>query len=80
MSRTFTQSTLLTQSALSLGGPERLMLTTPRPVFTASSHTRLPTKPLPPNTRIFGGPMNSWAHACAHALSKLVVPLAVTYD
>ena len=52
--RTLTHSTLLTQSALARGGPDRLTLTTPRPVLTASSHTALPTKPLPPNTRMVG--------------------------
>ena len=40
------------------------MLTTDRPVFSASWHTRVPTKPLPPKTSSLGGPVYE---SCAHS-------------
>jgi hypothetical protein len=46
-----THVTWPTQSPDKLRGrPERLMLTTAAPMASPCWHTRLPTKPLPPNT------------------------------
>ena len=53
---TLTHSTSEFQAAVAFGAPDLLMLTTARPVCRASSHTLVPTKPLPPKTINFGGP------------------------
>jgi len=53
---TLTHSTSEVQAAVAFGAPDLLMLTTARPVCRASSHTLVPTKPLPPKTISLGGP------------------------
>ena len=76
--RALAHSTWDVQDALTPGGgvPRRLMLTTGRPVRTASSVMRLPTNPLPPNTTSRGAPpappaAASPAAACTHASPPL---------
>ena len=56
------------------GRPWREMLTTSTPIWTACSQTRVPTKPLPPNTRIFGA--DGGAPSCwSPGLARTAVPL-----
>ncbi len=68
--RACSQVTSSTQGARCRGAPERLTLTTPRPVLSASSHTRLPTKPLPPNTSTLGSPGAGSCAPCCTSVRK----------
>ena len=67
---TLTHSTSDVQGAVALGGPDLLMLTTAKPVCKASSHTLVPTNPLPPKTISLGGP----SYVLCRAFEEVVQP------